>query len=103
MKRITPEMVKAAYAKTGLQPARYLYYSGPAGVACALCACAAEKGPPPDDEFLRWAIRVLDVTPVYASGFVRGFDGDGYWGTNESYKQGYADGRAVAAAIWGEG
>lgn len=107
MNRITPEMVKKAYAKTGLKPKR-----GACGdhvtCGCALAAIwVAEVHPKKPDlghaDFWGWAESVYGFG--YSHSFAHGFD----WTSGPKRRgdygvpEGFDDGLACAAAIFAEG
>lgn len=97
MKRITVEMVKEAYAKTGLKPKNQCFFDN--GCACAIGAMYYEKTGSAAGGFARgWADEMF--TDIYADGFIYGFD-EQYpaWQDNPYYMQGYEDGRAAWEAV----
>lgn len=112
-KRITPQMVKEAYQKTGLKPVRGQWTAFEDGrqCGCGLTAllCSSGFSFQRVDEFtnekalpIEYAADRLLLDRNYATGFVGGFDGKlKSWYTIEE-EPGYLDGAEVAAAIFGE-
>ena len=103
--RITISEVLAAYEKCGLKPRRSITIKH--GCACpvgALYAAAVNLPPYQADSSgmsaIGWAESRFGLG--YIGGFMEGFDNkyESAWTREE--KQGYADGVAVAAAIFGE-
>ena len=104
MKRITVEEVKAAYEKTGLKPVRGTFNDGK-GCGCALGALyMAQGGAACCSDPEEWCDAEFDF--AYWDGFAGGFDAKEDFSLPDyvslSRKEGHADGRAVAAAIFGE-
>lgn len=100
MRRITVDEVKEAYAKTGLKPVRdtkeYLECVH-LNKGCPVDALLVSAGGREECDHSTIAKR-LRVNASYLCCFVRGVDGSGF----STRTKGYADGRAVAAAIFGE-
>ena len=106
MKRITPEMVKEAYEKTGVKPSRgcFVWFDDKMPCGCAMGALAmADLGVPLrfDDvvelqKIIDWRMQYGD----YGWDFILGFDG------NEQFRgygtDGYSDGLAAAKAVFGD-
>lgn len=107
LRRITPDEVRAAYARTGLQPMRDTFLepsdSAPGLMAaCALGALDYEVRDDPDERpNTDQVVRRLGLDPWYAVGFAAGFDG-GIRETDasEPYRLGYEDGAAAARAVF---
>ena len=108
MKRISVEMVREAYAKTGLKPGHGSFFPK-ANCACALGALYYEKhGLSVDDPQTVREFLDAQYQPWYVTGFARGFDGmprilpafcrDGM--KHAEIRCGYADGQACAAAVF---
>lgn len=105
-KRITPDQVVEAYRKTGLLPVqgRWFRSAGPDACACGLTALVHAFGEgwqrdhgAPTFEGIEQAV---GLTPDYASGFMRGFDGmDPRHLACGEHKAGHADGVAAWRAI----
>jgi hypothetical protein len=98
--RITPDMVKAAYEKTGLKPARSGCLIGKT-MACgagviAYQAMVAAGEQPADSEVVRRKAEEL-CGEAYIRAFISGFDGWERCGENQT---GFTDGRACAAAVF---
>lgn len=104
---ITPELVKAAYEKTGLRPIRKAWLSD--GCACAVSVVAiAELGADakdieaevfPASSFARSF--GVEASQMYS--FVEGFDGSPSDNPHpKAYPAEYQQGRAVASLIFGE-
>jgi hypothetical protein len=90
VKRITPEMVVAAYKATGLKPARCVFIAG--DYACAVGAVAKHlSGVKHAYDAVEWANRVYGED--YVESFWHGFDDI----STSRYEQhiGYEDGRAA--------
>ena len=108
MRRITVDEVRAAYEKTGLTPVRHMWLSD--NCACALTACMLSSGVQRKEIALaeqQWACDELASTTLgldeaYTDFFTSGFDGCRLGTVTEEEGYGYQDGRAVAAAIFGE-
>jgi hypothetical protein len=110
MSRITPEQVLQAYAKTGLRPMQKEYARRVERFqcGCALTACAVAAGVP-FDEILdarparAIIMKALGLTWDYVAAFTDGFDVGGQCSADnyETYKAGYDDGAAAAAAVFG--
>jgi hypothetical protein len=107
MRRITPEQVLAAYAATGMKPARTGYdWFTEDGCGCGMTAIIKQRRP----EFrnpgliVYEAADILEVSVEYIFGFADGFDGRGRPATPaESHRtQGWEDGHAAALAVFGE-
>jgi hypothetical protein len=94
MKRITPEEVVEAYAKTGLKPARDTAY-GPE--CCGIGAIAAVNGVVNDSPYA-WARHKYDSD--YVDGFLCGFDDRSMYQTDGPFRIGFNDGLAAAAAVF---
>ena len=108
MKRITVEDVKAAYEKCRLAPVRGMFRDWepfPSRVCgcCAQSALAAAAGLDirrcSPGKIADWAADEYGAN--YAQSFRHGFDGLAMHQVSDD-AQGYADGVAVAAAIFGE-
>lgn len=97
MKRISVDEVLAAYKATGLKPARGFGKPNTLGMCCAIGAlyCSGRKKV---TSVYEWADRRFGRQ--YASDFIDGFDTlDG----NRKYRsRGFRDGRAAAAAVFGD-
>lgn len=111
MNRITPGMVKEAYAKTGFEPAREIYCKD--GKLCGLSVVAVATGQvhwldienlADRDEPGLWSLLagVLDVDGDYISGFITGYDATDATIVKPEERNGYADGRKAAAVIFGD-
>jgi hypothetical protein len=115
MRRITVDEVKAAYEKTGLKPKRGQYISHDKTCGCAIGALVLAEGIDASANCgamaTDYAERVFGEN--YRVGFVHGFDARDKdyrkrhckFPTDEGqceYDDGFNDGRAVAAAIFGE-
>ncbi len=109
--RILPEDVLAAYASTGLKPARGKYVNDRATQACGVGCFAVAHGAKADNNAVHEWVVNQDNRP-YFFGFVHGFDelveGEGY--TKDSlygeigqanYDRGYKDGQTAAAVVFG--
>jgi hypothetical protein len=121
MNRITPEMVKEAYEKTGLKPMAKTWadWEGDRKCGCALTACYYAKVENPT-EFNKYIEKVdediiepflsdkLGLDEEYIIGFIRGFDNSTsptplYARDYNARKIGYEDGQAARKAVFGEG
>lgn len=97
-RRITVEEVKAAYAKTGMEPRRRTPYGN--GACCAMRALSMAAGSR-YCHYWGWD----NFGEDYTTGFIHGFDGEVSFScrlSSERYAIGEQDGLAVAAAIFGE-
>jgi len=108
--RITAEQVVEAYKVTGYRPARKTMWSktNKGDCACALVACSAAKVYPLKNEETDWEhylCQTLEIERTYMLGFISGFDGytQAVALMDEVAKEGYADGLAAAAAVFGVG
>ena len=108
MKRISVEMVREAYAKTGLRPGHGSFFPGDK-CACALGALYYEKhGLSVDDPQTVREFLDARYPPWYVTGFARGFDGMARIlpafcrdeAKHEEIRRGYADGQACAVAVF---
>jgi len=101
VRRITVDEVKAAYEKTGLKPQKDNWFSDDFRCACAIGALFAAAYPEvpnaPGSVVQQWAYREFGAD--YVDEFVGGFDCPQVPLDNLI---GDLDGRAVAAAIFGE-
>ncbi|WP_308636121.1 hypothetical protein [Paenibacillus silvisoli] len=100
MKRITVEMVKEAYSRTGLKPHQgdFYYLDGLTQCACGLGVLyTAEKGI--KDRWCANRSAINKFGEEYATGFVNGFDQEGSKSNEETYLIGYEDGRAAWEAV----
>ena len=112
-RRITPEMVLAAYEFSGIGPARGTFCKMENG---KLCGCAlvalwlmrerdAQDSEPPlnPQRWTQWSIE--EYGEHYRNGFANGWDCKGHEPierTPADYANGYTDGQACAAAVFGE-
>jgi len=103
MKRITVEMVKEAYAKTGLMPHRgdYFFQYDEGRCACGIGALTVAAGYPfGNGEAAGKFEEGFELR--YVSGFTNGFDGERanlFNRDDETYMQGHEDGRAAWEAV----
>lgn len=102
-KRITPEMVKRAYQKTGLQPIRGCITNRPERpCCCGIGVLAAVRGIDHIEERYAFADRMFGNS--YRHGFVMGFDGGDYDSddvdSRQRYRDGFNDGRKCATAVF---
>jgi hypothetical protein len=111
MRRITVSEVKAAYEKCGIKPINRTFKEyGTFDSVCAGCAVTALAGSQGVDivctragELRRWAEQKYGQK--YTGGFLGGFDrrlDRRYFLDSEDETMGWDDGRAAAAAIFGE-
>lgn len=108
MQRIDPELVISAYRVTGLRPVKHTWGSTKDGSACALSAVcvAAEAGHPGDAAYCAHPTicELLALDPVYVASYVLGFDGNPpprHLRGDQLALDGYADGAAAAALVFG--
>jgi hypothetical protein len=103
MKRITPEEVLDAYAKTGLKPHRGVWLWKECGkrCGCGLGAMYVANGGDPPKVWSQEVIKTLGISIDYLNGFTCGFDDESpdYEPGGEE-EQGYTDGLAAAAAVF---
>lgn len=109
IERITPERVEAAYAKCGKHPIQEAFFDGDGGccplTAVALAEHADAKLPKTRrlgaDQVVPHCVAVLVPNVNYRHGFTQGFDFP--WqapdGEEDEFKQGHADGVAVAIRL----
>jgi hypothetical protein len=99
MQRFTPEMVKEAYAKTGLLPHRgsyYFYDSGRPIGACGVGVLAYANG----GGIMHGQILGKSLGGDYVCGFIGGFDGSvRHADASGDWHDGYDDGAAAAKAV----
>lgn len=115
--RITPERVRAAYAKTGAQPWRRAWRRDEEGKTPCLCPVAAVVEADPlagprlggAPHTMHGAAAALGVRERYVHGFLSAVDyGDVRFSPgaepeetkSPSWKQGHEDGLAVARELW---
>lgn len=100
-RRITPEEVLAAYHRhPEIKPARDCYCFDCEACAIGVLFVDGYGIPENDDTVENWA--QIEFGASYESGFVSGFDDGEVMDRGDDWQQGYADGRAVAAAVFGE-
>jgi len=105
MRRITVDEIKEAYKATGLTPARNTWGESGSGCACGLGVLAVAAGVPIDDLCSDVVYDTINLDEFYGLGFTNGFDGNTRLGAlshRPGFNQGYDDGAAAAAAIFGE-
>lgn len=104
MKRISVDEVRAAYAVTGLEPVRntglYLDHLS-SGQGCPVDALFRHRSKRTSAS-AAFIADVLGVSEDYLYGFVCGVDATDQVISGTDVACGYADGRAVANAIFGE-
>lgn len=102
MRRITVEEVLEAYRVTGMKPMRRYTIIRNQCAGCAIGALAVASGVPSElDCIYDWRDKMFGAS--YVKGFMNSFDDTPPSMSNEQYNQGYADGQAVAAAVFQEG
>jgi hypothetical protein len=107
VKRITPDEVKAAYAKTGIKPERGGYFSSKKGRPACGCGIAAlyiaNCGLTSNPELDLWDWCEPLFGRHYSQGFTIGFDGGPRWLygriDGEEFEAGIEDGNAAAIAV----
>ena len=99
--RITAEQVVEAYKKTGLTPARGVYFHN--GCGCGLTAVTLTVDPEFFDKhpshFGIELAELLSINQSYMDGFIRGFDG-GLPITQLFFDPDYKDGYLDGASAW---
>jgi hypothetical protein len=107
MRRITVEEIREAYQRTGLKPVRRTWRAWnnqtmQLECCCAMTALASCDGVDAHQSstgaIIDWGDRKFGS--LYCFSFREGFDG--FAAASFHSKEGYEDGRAVAAAIFGE-
>ena len=100
--RITVDEVRAAYAKCGMKPLRGGWIT-PDGCCCPQVALLLSEFP----DSIDWMDFITPAAQQWGSGYAEGFRNgvDGAKNLNcehDGYRQGFIDGVAVAAAIFGD-
>jgi len=100
--RLTPELVREAYEKTNITPIKedYGYLTDEGCAGCGITAVLSHiKGEFTVPEDYEEAARLLGCSNEYASGFVRGFDGDQSEHATGDTALGMEDGNAAWEAV----
>ena len=102
MRRIKPQEVLAAYRKTGLKPVRRKFGGKTCGCPATAMYVAAHGGKNGTRNLvINWMAATYGGR--YASGFFAGVDGFPEEACSPTSFQGWADGKQVARAVFGEG
>ncbi len=118
MNRLTPEIVGAAFAQTGMRPVQHTFGPSPVGRldqpldrCCGLYALAAARGIPrrplPGETSYAHLAAAIGVPPLYAAGFAWGWDCASTHNLRDlaapEYADGLKDGRSCWVALAGKG